>query len=148
MEIAGTHRFRAGRQVVWEALLDPAALKKAIPGCERLDMAGAGRFEMVVRVGMAAVKGTYRGDVTLSDVRAPGSYSLSATAVGDLGTTVGEAVVELVEEGDATVVRYRGDLRAQGGLARLGGRVLQGSASLLLAQFFKAMDAQVAQRIP
>ena len=34
MEISGEHRFDAPRAAVWEALLDPAALQAALPGCE------------------------------------------------------------------------------------------------------------------
>lgn len=148
MEISGSYRFKAAREIVWDVLLDPLELQRAIPGCERLEASGPGRFDIVVRIGVAALKGTYRGTITLTDVQAPDSYLLAGSAVGDLGAVAGEAAVELAAEGEETVMKYRGDLRAQGALARLGARVLQGGSSLILAQFFKSMRAQVEQRVP
>ena len=34
MEISGEHRFSAGRQAVWQALLDPKALQASMPAAK------------------------------------------------------------------------------------------------------------------
>ena len=38
MELTGEHRIPAPRQVVWEALHDPAILRDCVTGCESLEM--------------------------------------------------------------------------------------------------------------
>jgi len=146
VEIVGEHRFLAPRSIVWERLLDPVALQASIPGCERFDVLGPGSFDVTMRVGIGTLKGSYSGHVDVVDEREPDSFRLEVLGSGRQGRLQGEATVELCDgprQGETTV-RYRGDLRAQGGLARAGLLVLRGASKLLIGQFFKAMERQVA----
>lgn len=146
MEIAGEHRFQAPREVVWQRILDPGALRASIPGCERLEVVGPGSFDITMRVGIGTLKGSYRGNVRVVDAREPDSFGLIADGSGGKGSVQGDATIELVDgpRPGETTVRYRGDLRAQGGVARAGLFVLRGAAKLLIGQFFRAMERQVA----
>ncbi|HEX6031579.1 MAG TPA: carbon monoxide dehydrogenase subunit G [Tepidiformaceae bacterium] len=147
MEISGEHRFDAPRPVVWESLLDPAALKASMPGCERLDPTGPESYDLTIKVGIAAIKGTYSGHVTVTDRNPQDSYRLVVDGSGKPGRVQGDAVLTLTEDGAGTRVTYQGDVKAQGAIARLGSRLLAGSAKLMIGQFFKAMDKQVEQRV-
>ncbi len=147
MEISGEHHFAAPRAAVWEALLDPDALKASMPGCEELKETGPDAYDVTLKVGIAAIRGTYTGTVQVTDQNPQESYRLLVTGAGKPGKVQGDAVLVLEDEGEGTVVRYRGDVKAQGALARLGNRLLGGSARLLVGQFFKAMDKQVEQRV-
>jgi carbon monoxide dehydrogenase subunit G len=100
-----------------------------------------------VRVGIEAVKGTYRGTATVRDRRPHDSYELVVQGTGIPGGLGGEARIALRDDGDGTLVSYRGEITAQGTLARLGARLLAGTAKLMIGQFFKAMEKQVAQRV-
>lgn len=146
MEIVGEHRFSAPREVVWERLLDPGSLQASIPGCERFEVIAPDSFDVTMRVGIGTLKGTYGGHVDVMDRREPDSFRLVAMGSGRQGRLQGEAVLELRDGPRAgeTTVHYRGDLRAQGGVARAGLLVLGGASKLLIGQFFKAMDRQVA----
>jgi carbon monoxide dehydrogenase subunit G len=146
MEIAGDHRFRAPRELVWQLLLDPAAIRAALPGCERFVETGPGVYEVTLRVGLAAIKGAYSGTFRVSDQQPPDSYRLAAHGSGKPGGVRGEATLRLAASGGDTVVQYAGDVSAQGGIARLGSRLLLGTARLLIGQFFKAMEKQVDAR--
>ena len=59
MKIEGAHDIPAPRQKVWEAFLDPERLRQAIPGCEKLEALGNDEFRAVMKVGVAAIKGTF-----------------------------------------------------------------------------------------
>jgi carbon monoxide dehydrogenase subunit G len=146
LELAGEHRFRASRHAVWQALLDPAALKEAIPGCERLERVGEDSYALTVKIGIAAIKGTYNGTVRITDQQPETSYRMLVTGEGKPGSVEGEAELQLSDDGEGTLVRYRGEVRARGAIARLGSRLLTGAAKLLIGQFFKGMDAQLERR--
>ena len=49
MEMQGERRIPAPRQLVWEKLNDPEALKQAIPGCDSIEAAG-GTMDDICRV--------------------------------------------------------------------------------------------------
>jgi len=148
LKIEGEHRFRAPRTAVWAALLDPEALRRAIPGCESLDRTGPDAYDLTVKIGIGAIKGTYRGTVRLTDQQPEHAYRMHVTGSGAPGSVEGDAALELEEAGDGeTVVRYSGDVSARGAIARLGSRMLAGTAKLLIGQFFKRMDDVLAERV-
>jgi hypothetical protein len=147
MEIEGEYRLSAPRELVWELLFDPTILRASIPGCERLVEVGPGAYEIEMKVGIAAIRGAYAGKVTVADPKPHESYRLVIAGNGAPGNAGGEATLTLSGDAAATVVRYRASFSAQGGLARLGGRLLTGSAAMLAGQFFKAIEKQVSQRV-
>jgi len=146
VEITGEHRFAAPRAVVWETLLDPTALKTAIPGCGSFSEREPGCFDVSMKVGIAAIKGTYSGAVEVRDPRPEDSYRLLVEGGGKPGKVRGDVLLHLREAGGSTTVTYSADVRAQGALARLGSRLLGGAAKLMAGQFFKAMESIVEQR--
>ena len=148
MEISGEHRFDAPRAAVWEALLDPAALQAALPGCEAFEAKGGDSYDITMKVGIAAIKGTYAGNVRVADQQPQDSYRLLVSGGGKPGKVEGDAVMTLADDGAGTLVRYSADVKAQGAIARLGSRLIGGAAKLLAGQFFKAMEKQVEQRAP
>ena len=146
MDVSGEQRFRASRQLVWEMLMDPAALKACIPGCEKLDELATGSYRMTVRVGIAPMKGTYSGTVTVVDASQPESYRLVTAGDGTPGSAQGDVRVALSEIPTGTLVSYVAEMRAQGALARLGSPLLAGTAKIMAGQFFKSMERLVEQR--
>jgi hypothetical protein len=129
-------------------MLDPAAIQAAIPGCESMIETGPDTYDMTIRVGIAAIKGTYTGTVTVADRAPQESYRLLVTGTGKPGSVHGDAVMTLADAGATTKVTYHGAVNAQGSIARLGSRLLGGTARLMIGQFFKGMDAEIARRQP
>ena len=78
MRIAGEATVQAPREAVWGALLDPAVLVRTIPGCERLETVGENSYSMTVTVGIAAIRGTYSGACTITDLQPHDSLTLKA----------------------------------------------------------------------
>ena len=85
MKLEGSYEVRAPRQKVWSAFLDPETLRKAIPGCEKLEMVAPDEYKATLKIGVAAVKGTFEGKVRLSDKKPSDSYRLAAEGSGGPG---------------------------------------------------------------
>src|SRR5438132_151685 len=81
MKLEGSYDVPAPRAKVWDAFLDPKQLKKAIPGCEKLEALGNDEYKATLKIGVAAVKGTFEGKVRLADRKPPESYRLRAQPV-------------------------------------------------------------------
>lgn len=143
MTLDGAYEFPAPRPKVWAALLDPAVLGRTLPGCETLEPIGAGEYRAIVKVGVAAVKGTFEGKVRLGDLEPPTRYRMSLEGSGGPGFVRGEASLELADVHGGTRVSYRADVQVGGLIAGVGQRMLGGVARTLLEQFFKRMAAEL-----
>ena len=72
MKVTGSATLNAPREEVWAALNDPAVLVRTIPGCQQLEEVGPDAYRMTLTAGVASIKGTYQGDVALTDQEQPG----------------------------------------------------------------------------
>lgn len=144
MKVSGSHMVRASRQEVWDALQDPQVLVRTIPGCHALREAGEDRYEARVHAGIASMKGTYDGQVVLTEQDPPSSYTLRATGSGGPGTIEATARVSLVETDGGTTVSYDADAVVGGAIAGVGQRVVAGVARRNATSFFEAVDAHLS----
>lgn len=144
MKIEGSYDFPASRDWVWQALLDPDRLSRAIPGCEKLEAAGPDEYRATLKVGVAAVKGTFEGKVRLSDLQPPTRYKMAVEGSGAPGFVRGEASMELSEVEGRTRVVYSADVQVGGLIAGVGQRMLGGVAKMMLDQFFSRMAEQLS----
>lgn len=145
MNFTGETLLHAGQKDVWTALLDPEAIRRCLPGCQRLDAAGADTFEATVSVGIGAVKGTYSGTVRISDQEPPTGYTISIEGTGSSGTVQGSGRIELSGSDQETTVRWTADVQIGGPIASVGQRLIGGVAKLVAGDFFKCMDRHVTQ---
>ncbi|MGN6332759.1 MAG: SRPBCC family protein [Motilibacteraceae bacterium] len=150
MKVSGTARLAAPVDRVWAALNDPAVLVRTIPGCEQLEQVGPDSYRMTVTAGIASIKGTYLGDVVLTEQQPPSSFLLRASGSGAPGTVSAVVRVQLVPDGEAgvTLLRYDADAVVGGPVGGVGQRVLAGVAKKTAADFFKAVDDVLAGRAP
>ena len=77
--------IRGPREKVWESLLNPQVLARALPGCEKLEPNPDGSFAAEMRVGIAAVKGAYRGRVEVLDAVPPEHFRMKVEGQGTGG---------------------------------------------------------------
>jgi hypothetical protein len=145
VKIEGSYDLPAPRPKVWAALLDPARLAAAIAGCEALEAVGEGEYRAILKIGVAAVKGTFEGKVTLSDLEPPSRYRMAVEGTGGPGFVRGAAAMELAEVEGGTRVSYRADVQVGGLIASVGQRMLGGVAKMVLDDFFARMSEQVRE---
>ncbi len=140
MKIEGSHDVSAPRQKVWEAFFDPEMLRQAIPGCERLEAMGEDEYKATLKIGVAAVKGTFEGKVTLSDKNPPDSYRMGMEGSGGPGFVRGGTLITLSDIEGGTRVSYSADVQVGGLIAGVGQRMLGGVSKMMADKFFGKMS--------
>ena len=140
MKLEGAYDVPVPRKKVWDAFLNPAQLKKAIPGCEKLEALGPDEFKATLKIGVAAVKGTFEGKVKLSDKKPPESYRLAAEGSGGPGFVKADTLIALTEIDGGTRVSYSADVQVGGLIAGVGQRMLGGVSKMMADQFFSMMS--------
>jgi carbon monoxide dehydrogenase subunit G len=149
MKFAGTATLDASPQQVWDAFHDPAVLERCLPGCESLTPLGPDEYAMTVTAGVAAVKGTYDGRVALLDPTPTEQFTLKATGAGGPGTVSADVVVRLAPSASGgTDLSYDADAVVGGVIGGVGQRMLTGVTRKMAAQFFAAVDADIAGARP
>lgn len=144
MKIEGTSDIPAPRARVWAAFLDPNVLARAIPGCEKLEALGPDEYKATMKVGVAAIKGTFEGKVRLTDQQPPDRYRMAVEGSGAPGFVRGEAAMELSDADGGTRVTYSADVQVGGLIASVGQRMLGGVSRMMLDQFFSRMTELLA----
>ena len=145
MRIAGTATLHAPVEAVYAALQDPRVLVRTIPGCERLEQVGDDAYSMTVTAGVASVRGTYAGDVRLTDHNAPNGFVLKASGSGTPGTISADVTVELTSGDNGTTrLAYDADAIVGGMIGGVGQRLLTSVAKRTAGEFFTAVDQVLA----
>jgi uncharacterized protein len=143
MKVTGDYEFRASREQVWKALLDPEALAATLPGARRLEPTGSDRYDISIDVGVGSVKGTYDGTFALTDMVEREACTVRATASGRPGSVTTEARMRL--EGDKRArMTYEADATVTGPLAGVGQRLMGAAARRTTEQFLSALDEYIA----
>jgi uncharacterized protein len=140
MKLEGSYDVKAPRQKVWDAFLDPETLRKAIPGCEKLELIGNDEYKATLKIGVAAVKGTFEGKVRLLDKKPPESYRLGAEGSGGPGFVRADTLITLTDADGGTRVSYSADVQIGGLIAGVGQRMLGGVSKMMADQFFNRMS--------
>ncbi len=147
MEMQGEERIAARRDIVWAALNDPEILRQCIPGCQSLELKSPTELSASVKIKIGPVSASFSGDVVLSNINAPESYTISGEGKGGIaGFAKGGADVALTEDGEETVLAYEAKAEIGGKLAQLGSRLVSSSAKKLAQQFFADFNAAVTAR--
>jgi carbon monoxide dehydrogenase subunit G len=139
MKIEGSADIPAPREKVWAAFLDPNILAQALPGCEKLEAIGPNEYKATMKVGVAAIKGTFEGKVKLSDLEPPNRYRMAVEGSGGPGFVRGEAGMQMSDVDGGTKVSYDADVQVGGLIASVGQRMLGGVTKMMLDQFFTKM---------
>ena len=146
MNLKGTHRFKAKQDRVWESLNDPEVLRQCTPGCQQMTPAADGSndsYDVLMEVGIAAVKGRYTGTIRITD-RIPGTqYKLAVTGTGSVGFLNAEGVIRLEALGEETLIEYSGQVQVGGLIAGVGQRIMGGVAKQMAKQFFQCLEKTV-----
>jgi uncharacterized protein len=149
MKLNGEQTIPAPRQRVWQGLNDPDILKQCIKGCEYITKTSDTAFSARVVAKVGPVKAGFNGQVTLTNLNPPESYTIAGQGEGGIaGFARGKSEVKLIELGPkATLMSYDVDAQIGGKLAMLGSRLIDSTARSMAQQFFdrfvKLMSAPV-----
>jgi hypothetical protein len=147
VNLDGSAVLHADPEKVWSVITDPAVLARTIPGCESLQQVGDDEYKMNVTVGVGAIRGTYAGDVRLSDQQRPSSYVMHASGAGGPGNVRATVTINLEPHSDGTALTYSADAVVGGPVAGVGQRMISGVAKRMAGQFFKAIDDELTGKV-
>ena len=145
MELDATYQFNAPVGKTWELLMDTAAIAHCLPGCRSLRPIGDDRYQVELKVAVAAVAGDFAGTVALEEQKPPDSYRLVVACSGRQGFVTGHAVVTLAADGDRTRMHVSAQADVGGKIARVGQRMLEGVARATMKRFYKCLAKQLRQ---
>jgi carbon monoxide dehydrogenase subunit G len=149
VRITGENTIDHPVEKVWEALLDPAVLVRTIPGCERLETTGEHAYAMTVTAGVAAIRGTYDGRCSLSDLSPHESLVMRLQGAGAPGTIDATVKVAFTPVGDgSTRVGYDADAVVGGMVGGVGQRMLGSVSKRMAAEFFANVGAAIGDTGP
>jgi carbon monoxide dehydrogenase subunit G len=149
MKIQGTSVLHATPEKVWAAITDPAVLAGVIPGCQALNPLAENHFGLTVSMGVAAIRGTYAGEVRLYDMTEPTQLTMRAAGSGGPGTIDTTVGVTLQDQGDGTTLLSYDAVATVGGAAGgVGQRVLTSVAKKTAGLFFSAIDDVLTGKKP
>ena len=149
MELHGERLIPAPLDKTWTALNDPETLKACITGCESLERTADDAFAAVVAVKVGPVSARFKGNLKLSNVQAPNSYTINFDGQGGVaGFGKGSADVNLADEGGQTRLKYLAKAQVGGKMAQVGSRLIDAAAGKVAEDFFKAFEAQLAPPAP
>ena len=143
MKLEGSYKVAAPCDVVWNNLLNPDVLARAIPGCEKLEPNPDGSYNAELKMGIAMVRGTYRGRVEILDQVPPQHFRMKVEGQGSGGFLKGEGTLTLTGSGGETVISYTGEAQVGGLFASVGQRMILAAARQIVEQFFQAFAKQV-----
>jgi carbon monoxide dehydrogenase subunit G len=143
MELQGSHQFKAPLEAVWQALMDPAVLAKALPGGDQLERVGENDYKAAMNVRMGAVQGRFEGKVTLTDVMPLQGYHMQVSGQGTPGFLSGSGVLHLAANAEGTLLTYSGDVQIGGRIAAVGQRLIDSTARSMIRQGFRTLEEQL-----
>ena len=143
MNLQGSHRVGALRELVWDALNRPEILQQATPGCKRMTANARGGYDTEFEVSIGAVKGRFTGTIEIRDRVAGSQYHLAVSASGNAGFLTADGVIVLKEDGPGTSIEYSGKAQVGGLIASVGQRLVEGVAKRLVGQFFRNFEQAI-----
>jgi carbon monoxide dehydrogenase subunit G len=133
----------ASREQVFIALNDRGILRRTIPGCEELTDIDENSFAVLLKVGVAGIKGKYEGSATRRDVKPPESLTLSLDGKGKTGFVRGTAAVTIVEAEGLARIDCEADVQIGGAIAAVGSRLIGAVAQKLTRDFFNRLAEEI-----
>ena len=143
MEFKSKYEFEATPEMVFDAMTSPEMVADCLPGCDALEPLGDDRYQATMTLGVAAIKGRFRGTVALRNQNRPESLMLQVEGKGNAGFAKGEALIEISETEAGSSVAVQAKARVGGPVARVGQRLIAGTAKMIADKFFACMRNQI-----
>lgn len=147
MEMQASRQLSVTQQQAWDALNDPEVLKVCIPGCNSIEPTGENQYAIALSVKIGPVSAKFNGTITLADIQAPESYTLSFEGKGGAaGFGKGNAKVTLTPNEQGCELGYTVQASVGGKIAQMGQRLIDGTAKSMADDFFKRFDNEMQRR--
>ncbi len=147
MEFEGTYKFIISKRVLWSHLNNPETIKFCIEGCKDFKELKENHFDTKVSVKLGPVNATFGGSIKLIDIHPFDKYTIEASGnAGQLGFAKGTVKINLSEEGQHTILKYKAKTEISGKIAQLGSRLIEGSVKKNSDKFFSNLSVIINKK--
>jgi carbon monoxide dehydrogenase subunit G len=137
LEIGGNEVIPGSVEALWVALNDPKVLTRCVPGCKSMVEIGPDTYQVEMQLRVAAVGGSFEGEISLADKQEPKTCSIKVSGAGTLGHGNGTARFEIEPDGEnSSRLIYKGSGEIGGLVAGVGQRILASVSKHLIGRFF------------
>jgi len=150
MEIVGSQKVKAGQKEVFQALLDPQVLKESVPGCSEAEYAEipwapeSGRhIRLVISLNFPGLNGKHEIFVKPEEVVESSHLVLTSSPSSSLGSINARCVVDLIDEGAQTTIKYATNATLSGKIAVTPEFVIKAAVKGALDHFFKNLEKHI-----
>jgi carbon monoxide dehydrogenase subunit G len=132
----GEFTIEQPREKIWNFVIDPNKMGPCIPDLIQLNVESETRFRTLVKVGVGPIRGKF--DLTSElTVTQPGSTASLSIRGGGMGSGVDmKAAMELTDNADGTLLKWKCDAVISGPIASLGGRLIDREAQKITQKVF------------
>lgn len=147
MKITGDYVFDGPREVAYSVVRDPNLLLLAIPGESSMKETGPNVYEGTIKLKIGPVSGQFAGIYTITEEKAPESFTMTVKGKGGAGFAegVGKVAFTQLEDGK-TLFKYSGELNIGGKLASVGQRLIDSVSKSMLKSGLEKLDEEVKKR--
>lgn len=150
MKITGEFTVEAPRVAVFETLRDARSFATYLDGVSELTQIDDDRYEAVLETKVGFMKFRFAVTVKMVRIEAPEAVEARIEGVpkGMVGRLTATSITRLVDDGDATRIRYEMDTALTGRLGSLGQPVVKAKAKEMEKQFVARLRAAFAPATP
>ena len=144
MQLNGRHTVKASLSNIWEILMDPDTLARITPGIKQIENYGLNKYNVVSEIRIGPVKGTFKGDLEITDIIDMEKFTLKMNQKSKIGNVNSSATIGLIPENGKVVINFSGEAKISGLLSTTSQRLISGVAKKLTNDFFKALDSEIS----
>lgn len=147
MQLEGKQVIKAPQAKVWEFIADPQKIAQCLPDLQKLTVKDSKTFTVMVKAGIAFVRGDFKFDFTLLDQTPPSHSRFEALGKGAGVSIKMTASIDLKPTGEnSTELSWILDVELGGLLGEISPSLIQGSANKLTQQFFQSVKESLELR--
>lgn len=140
MNFDGTFEVKANKNTVFTTIMNPEEISGCIPGFKSLNVVSPEEYSVVVRVGLAFIKGDFNIKFKVVESEENSHAKLSGTGMGMGGTLDLHATIDLTEEGEMTKMDWNAEAKVGGKLGAMGQRIIGGQAQKIIKEMFACLE--------
>jgi carbon monoxide dehydrogenase subunit G len=146
LEYSGQERVQTDAQKVWGFIQDPSKVASCLPDLKSVEIKDDKNLVATVGVAVGPVRGAFKFNIQL-DPHPEDSKMLVRIRGGGLGSVVDlTASAEIQEQdGQTTLLDWKGQATVSGPAATVGGRVLDAQAKKLIEAVFANMSKKMGE---
>ncbi|MDA4128970.1 MAG: carbon monoxide dehydrogenase subunit G [Thaumarchaeota archaeon] len=143
MHFDGSYSIKAPKNKVFDLLTDPRQISKCMPDLQKLDVKSDDEFTVVVRAGVAFIKGDFTLNFKVVERNPPTHAKLVARGSG-MGSAVDlQTIMDLTDEGEkGTLLKWEANATVGGRIASVGQRLLNSQAEKIVKQLFDCLESR------